>query len=77
MSPGRNLRTIRPRSPIWGLGEKIINSTSVTDRRGSPHLIDHASTKSAIVSITRSLAQHLKERKVRVNAVRRVRSGRL
>jgi NAD(P)-dependent dehydrogenase (short-subunit alcohol dehydrogenase family) len=60
-----------------GLGEKIINSTSVTDRRGSPHLIDHASTKSPIVSITRSLAEHLKERKVRVNAVRRVRSGRL
>ena len=52
-----------------GPGAAIINSTSVTAYRGSPHLIDYASTKGAIVAFTRSLAENLKERKIRVNAV--------
>jgi NAD(P)-dependent dehydrogenase (short-subunit alcohol dehydrogenase family) len=47
----------------------IVNSTSVTAYRGSPHLIDYASTKGAIVAFTRSLAGNLKERRIRVNAV--------
>ena len=50
-------------------GATIINSTSVTAYRGSPHLIDYAATKGAIVAFTRSLAGNLKERKIRVNAV--------
>ncbi|MGH6900043.1 MAG: SDR family oxidoreductase [Geminicoccaceae bacterium] len=50
-------------------GAAIINSTSVTAYRGSPHLIDYASTKGAIVAFTRSLAGNLKERRIRVNAV--------
>ncbi len=50
-------------------GSAIINSTSVTAYRGSPHLIDYASTKGAIVAFTRSLAGNLKERGIRVNAV--------
>jgi NAD(P)-dependent dehydrogenase (short-subunit alcohol dehydrogenase family) len=52
-----------------GPGAAIINSTSVTAYRGSRHLIDYASTKGAIVAFTRSLAENLKERKIRVNAV--------
>jgi NAD(P)-dependent dehydrogenase (short-subunit alcohol dehydrogenase family) len=32
-------------------------------------LIDYAATKGAIVAFTRSLAENLKERKIRVNAV--------
>jgi NAD(P)-dependent dehydrogenase (short-subunit alcohol dehydrogenase family) len=52
-----------------GPGAAIINSTSVTAYRGSPHLIDYASTKGAIVAFTRSLAGNLEERKIRVNAV--------
>ena len=59
----------RPRSPTCGPGAAIINTTSVTAYRGSPHLIDYASTKGAIVAFTRSLADNLKERKIRVNAV--------
>ena len=50
-------------------GAAVINSTSVTAYRGSPHLIDYAATKGAIVAFTRSLAENLKDRRIRVNAV--------
>jgi NAD(P)-dependent dehydrogenase (short-subunit alcohol dehydrogenase family) len=50
-------------------GSAIINTTSVTAYRGSPHLIDYAATKGAIVSFTRSLSQALASRGIRVNAV--------
>jgi NAD(P)-dependent dehydrogenase (short-subunit alcohol dehydrogenase family) len=50
-------------------GDCIINTTSVTAYRGSPHLIDYASTKGAIVAFTRSLAHNLAEKKIRVNGV--------
>jgi len=50
-------------------GGRIINSTSVTAYRGSPHLLDYASSKGAIVAFTRSLALSLAEREILVNAV--------
>jgi hypothetical protein len=50
-------------------GGRIINTTSVTAYRGSPHLIDYAATKGAIVGFTRSLALSLVKRDIRVNAV--------
>jgi len=50
-------------------GSAIINTTSVTAYRGSPHLIDYASTKGAIVAFTRSLALQLATRGIRVNGV--------
>lgn len=50
-------------------GSAIINTTSVTAYRGSPQLLDYSSTKGAIVSFTRSLAQALVEKEIRVNAV--------
>jgi NAD(P)-dependent dehydrogenase (short-subunit alcohol dehydrogenase family) len=49
--------------------DTIINSTSVTAYRGSPHLIDYSATKGAIVAFTRSLSKSLAERGIRVNAV--------
>ncbi len=52
-----------------GSGSAIINTTSVTAYRGSPHLVDYASTKGAIVAFTRSLALQLAERGIRVNGV--------
>jgi len=55
--------------PHMKQGGAIINSTSVTAYRGSPHLIDYASTKGAIVSFTRSLAAAVVEKGIRVNAV--------
>ena len=50
-------------------GGCIINTASVTAYRGSPALIDYASTKGAIVSFTRSLASNLVKKKIRVNGV--------
>ncbi len=50
-------------------GSIIINTASVTAYRGSPDLIDYSATKGAIVSFTRSLAQNLIKRNIRVNAV--------
>jgi NAD(P)-dependent dehydrogenase (short-subunit alcohol dehydrogenase family) len=55
--------------PHMQKGSAIINTTSVTAYRGSPHLIDYAATKGAIVSMTRSLAHSLVEKGIRVNAV--------
>jgi len=50
-------------------GSAIINTTSVAAYEGNPQLIDYASTKGAIVSFTRSLAQALVAQEIRVNAV--------
>jgi NAD(P)-dependent dehydrogenase (short-subunit alcohol dehydrogenase family) len=50
-------------------GSAIINTTSVTAYRGSPHLLDYSSTKGAIVSFTRSLSQALVDKGIRVNGV--------
>ncbi|HIB8181465.1 TPA: SDR family oxidoreductase [Elizabethkingia anophelis] len=55
--------------PYMQAGSSIINTTSVTAYRGSAKLIDYAATKGAIVAFTRSLAQNLVEKKIRVNAV--------
>ena len=52
-----------------GEGAAIVNTTSVTAYRGSPALVDYASTKGAIVAFTRSLALQLADRKIRVNGV--------
>lgn len=50
-------------------GSSIINTSSVTAYRGSPHLMDYAATKGAIISFTRSLSANLIEKGIRVNAV--------
>jgi NAD(P)-dependent dehydrogenase (short-subunit alcohol dehydrogenase family) len=50
-------------------GSAVINTSSVTAYRGSPHLLDYASTKGAILAFTRSLAKALAEKGIRVNAV--------
>lgn len=50
-------------------GDCIVNTTSVTSYRGSPHLLDYASTKGAITAFTRSLATNLADKNIRVNGV--------
>jgi NAD(P)-dependent dehydrogenase (short-subunit alcohol dehydrogenase family) len=50
-------------------GATIVNTTSITAYRGSPHLMDYAATKGAIVSFTRSLAGNLSKKGIRVNGV--------
>ena len=47
----------------------IINCGSITGFEGSKTLIDYAPTKGAIHTFTKSLAQNLAERKIRVNCV--------
>ncbi|MXM62763.1 SDR family oxidoreductase [Streptomyces sp. HUCO-GS316] len=50
-------------------GGSIINSTSVQAYKPSPHLLDYAMTKGAIVTFTQGLAQMLAGDGIRVNAV--------
>jgi len=50
-------------------GAAIINTTSVTAYKGSPHLLDYSSTKGAITAFTRSLSQALADKAIRVNGV--------
>jgi NAD(P)-dependent dehydrogenase (short-subunit alcohol dehydrogenase family) len=50
-------------------GSTIINCGSITGMEGNKTLIDYAATKGAIHAFTKSLAQSLAERKIRVNCV--------
>ncbi|MCT9011428.1 SDR family oxidoreductase [Streptomyces rhizosphaerihabitans] len=50
-------------------GGSIINTTSVQAYKPSPHLLDYATTKGAIVTFTQGLAQMVAGDGVRVNAV--------
>jgi NAD(P)-dependent dehydrogenase (short-subunit alcohol dehydrogenase family) len=50
-------------------GGSIINSTSVQAYKPSPHLLDYATTKGAIVTFTKGLSAQLVGRGIRVNAV--------
>jgi NAD(P)-dependent dehydrogenase (short-subunit alcohol dehydrogenase family) len=52
-----------------GQGASIINTGSVVGLEGSGHLIDYATTKGAIHAFTKSLAQNVLPRGIRVNAV--------
>jgi NAD(P)-dependent dehydrogenase (short-subunit alcohol dehydrogenase family) len=52
-----------------GRGAAIINTGSVVGLEGSGHLLDYAATKGAIHAFTKSLAQNLLEKGIRVNAV--------
>lgn len=47
----------------------IINNASVNAYKGNEHLMDYTATKGAMVALTRSLAQALMEKNIRVNAV--------
>ncbi|HJP94350.1 MAG TPA: SDR family oxidoreductase [Pyrinomonadaceae bacterium] len=50
-------------------GSAIVNTGSITGLEGSKELLDYASTKGAIHAFTKSLAQNLVERRIRVNCV--------
>jgi NAD(P)-dependent dehydrogenase (short-subunit alcohol dehydrogenase family) len=52
-----------------GEGGAIVNCGSITGLEGNRELIDYASTKGAIHAFTKSLAQNLVSRGVRVNCV--------
>jgi NAD(P)-dependent dehydrogenase (short-subunit alcohol dehydrogenase family) len=50
-------------------GSAIVNTGSITGLQGNKQLLDYASTKGAIHAFTKSLAQNLAEKKIRVNCV--------
>ncbi|PAB61415.1 NAD(P)-dependent oxidoreductase [Anaeromicrobium sediminis] len=50
-------------------GSSIINTASVTAYKGNEQVMDYASSKGAVVSLTRSLAISLADKRIRVNGV--------
>ncbi len=50
-------------------GSAIVNTGSITGLQGNKQLLDYASTKGAIHAFTKSLAQNLVEKRIRVNCV--------
>jgi len=50
-------------------GSSIINCGSITGLEGSSELLDYSATKGAINAFTKSLAQSLTEKKIRVNCI--------
>ncbi|CDM33496.1 hypothetical protein DTO013E5_7360 [Penicillium roqueforti] len=55
--------------PHMARGDSIINTSSIVTFRGSKTMIDYAATKGAVIGFTRSLAQSLIPKGIRVNAV--------
>lgn len=60
---------VRHALPHMRKGSSIINVASIQAYQPSPEILDYASTKGAIVTFTKGLAQGLIERGIRVNAV--------
>ena len=55
--------------PVMEAGSTIINTTSIQAAQPSPSLLHYATTKGAISTFTKGLAQEVAERGIRVNAV--------
>jgi NAD(P)-dependent dehydrogenase (short-subunit alcohol dehydrogenase family) len=55
--------------PELGDGAVIVNTGSITGLEGSSELLDYSATKGAIHAFTKSLAQNLLDRGIRVNCV--------
>jgi len=50
-------------------GDVIINTGSIVGKIGKSFLVDYASSKGAVHTFTKSLAQNLADKKIRVNSV--------
>ncbi len=59
----------RAAMPHLEKGSAIVNTGSITGLEGSKHLLDYSATKGAIHAFTKSLAQNLVEKGIRVNCV--------
>ncbi len=55
--------------PHMGPGSSIITSSSIQGFSPSPHLLDYATSKGAIVNFTKGLAANLVDKGIRVNSV--------
>jgi NAD(P)-dependent dehydrogenase (short-subunit alcohol dehydrogenase family) len=60
---------VRHALPHMSEGSTVINVASIQAYQPSPEILDYASTKGAIVTFTKGLAQSLIERGIRVNCV--------
>ena len=60
---------VKAASPHLGSGCSIINTGSETGLFGNDKLLDYSMTKGGIHAFTRSLATHLIDKGIRVNAV--------
>ena len=63
------LLMVKSAVPRMKRGAVIINTGSITGLEGSESLLDYAATKGAVHAFTKSLAQNLVEKGIRVNAV--------
>ncbi len=63
------MRMARAALPHLRQGSAIVNTGSITGLQGSKDLLDYSATKGAIHAFTKSLAQSLVERGIRVNCV--------
>jgi NAD(P)-dependent dehydrogenase (short-subunit alcohol dehydrogenase family) len=64
-----NLFITRAAVPLLPPGASIINTASIAASEPGALYVDYAASKSAVVSITRSLSKQLAPRGIRVNAV--------
>ena len=55
--------------PHMKRGSAVINSCSIAGYMGNPQLVDYSSTKGAVATFTRALAQQQAPKGIRVNAV--------
>lgn len=55
--------------PVMKPGSCIINTGSITGLEGNKELLDYSATKGAIHAFTKSLAQNLSDKKIRVNCI--------
>ena len=62
-------RVTKEALPHLKKGSAIVNCGSITGLEGSKHLLDYSATKGAIHAFTKSLAQNLVEKGIRVNCV--------
>ncbi|GAB3017733.1 SDR family oxidoreductase [Bowmanella dokdonensis] len=62
-------RMIRAALPHMQQGATIVNTSSIIGNRGADFLIDYAGTKGAIEALTKSMAQSVADKGIRVNCV--------
>ncbi len=55
--------------PVLPAGSSIVTTSSIQAYQPSPHLLDYASTKAAILNYSRGLAKQVAEKGIRVNVV--------